>query len=323
MAMQIRSASSHNPMLLVSNHEVTRIAKTAGYISWHPSGRLLAYSANKLSLFFHTQGGETRDVFDENSNLGIYRVDSNLVVVPPAIALTNRNETWPNWSPDGKYLYYCSAPRMLEKYFKYVRYDLMRIPFDLSQNRWGEPEMVLSAQDTHLSIGQPRVSPDGKYLLFCMFGYSHFPIYQTNSDLYLMDLGTRNYRRLEINSDQADTWHCWSDNSRWIVFSSKRRNGLFTYPYFSHCDTNGHFSKPLLLPQKDPTFYDHSLNNFNVPELTLGPVTVTEAELARVINSPDQGIRPAVEAGNTPSDTHTSETQTLETLPYYQQAPPQ
>jgi hypothetical protein len=317
MALQIRSASSHNPMLLVKNHEVIRIAKTAGYLSWHPSGRLLAYSANKLSLFFHTAGSETRDVFDENSNLGVYRLDSNSVVVPPAIALTNRNETWPNWSPDGNYLYYCSGPRLTDKYYNKIRYDLMRISFDLERNRWGTPELMLSALDAQSSLGQPRVSPDGKYLLFCMFGYSHFPIYQTNSDLCLMDIATRQYRRLEINSDQADTWHCWSSNGRWIVFSSKRRNGLFTYPYFSYFDRSGRFAKPLLLPQKSPAFYDTCLNNFNVPELTRGPVTVSEKNLARAINAPDKVLRPATEPGSTSSETHTSETQTLETLPYY------
>ena len=109
--------SPGNPMLLVISNQVARVDKTLGYLSWHPSGRLLAFSANKFSLFFHTRG-ETRDVFDARSNLGIYRVDSNCIVLPPAISLPDRNETWPCWSPDGKYLYYCSAPLMSIEHFR-------------------------------------------------------------------------------------------------------------------------------------------------------------------------------------------------------------
>ena len=92
-----------------------------------------------------------------------------------------------------------------------------------------------------------------------------------------MDLATRRLRRLEINSDQADTWHSWSSNSRWVVFSSKRIDGLLARPHFSYVDEHGEFHKPFVLPQEDPAFYGFCLNTFNVPELMQGPVTVNEA----------------------------------------------
>lgn len=62
-ALHIRGQPGTQPMLLVRSNTVTRVNQTAGYLAWHPDGELLAFSANKLSLFYHTQG-ETRDVFD-------------------------------------------------------------------------------------------------------------------------------------------------------------------------------------------------------------------------------------------------------------------
>ncbi|MBI5387195.1 MAG: PD40 domain-containing protein [Verrucomicrobia bacterium] len=284
-ALNIRTTAKTHPMLLVRSNQVTRVDRTMGYLSWHPSGRLLAFSANKFSLFFHTVG-ETRDVFDATSNLGLYRVDSNTFDFPPAIALTNRNETWPSWSPDGRHLYYCSAPPAPVERFRQIRYDLMRVSYDPDRDQWGEPELLVAAQQTGLSAAEPRVSPDGRLVLFCLSRYGHFPPYQPSTDLYLLDLQTRRPRRLEINSDQTDSWHCWSSNGRWVVFSSKRLDGLFARPFFSYVDEHGVFHKPFLLPQADPAFYDTYLKNFNAPELVLEPVKVTQDQLTKPLVKP-------------------------------------
>lgn len=291
-ALHIRGQKGPQPMLLVRSNEVSRVDKTAGYLSWHPSGRLLAYSANQLSLFFHT-AGETRDVFDAESNLGIYWVESNLVETPPAVTLPDRLENWPSWSPDGRHLYFTSARKLRWERFRQIRYDLMRVSFDLDRNAWGEPETLVSGDEVGLSASQPRVSPDGRWLLFCLAKYGHFPIYQPGSDLYLMDLLTKKWRRLDINSDQADSWHCWASNGRWVVFSSKRVDGLLARPHFSYVDEAGRFHKPFILPQGDPTFYDSCLQTFNLPEFVLGPVRVGAAELARGVIRPRTSLTPA------------------------------
>ena len=294
MALHIRHKGAGNPLLLVQSNEVTRVNKTAGYLAWHPSGRLLTFSVNRFALLFHTTG-ETRDLFDGASDLGIYRVDSNVVVTPPAMARPDRAETWPSWSPDGRHLYFCSAPKLKLERFKQIRYDLMRVAYDIEQDRWGEPETVVSALDSGLSAAQPRVSPDGRWLLFCLSPYGNFPAYSPGSDLYLMDLSTRQMRRLEINSDQSDAWHGWSSNGRWIVFSSKRRDGVFTRPYFSHMDQEGRFSKPFVLPQRDPRFYDSFVKVYNIPEFIESPVTVTQAQLARGALRPKRVLDPLTE----------------------------
>jgi len=290
-AFNTRTDAGKNAMILVVSNQPARVDKTMGYLAWHPSGRLLAFSANKLSLLFHTRG-ETREVYDANSDLGIYRVDSNTCEFPPAISAPDRNETWPAWSPDGRHLYFSSAiPQPVEK-LRFLRYDLMRVSFDLQTGDWGRPEVMISAAETGLSICQPKISPNGRWLLVTVCKNGSFPIFKPDSDLYALDLATRKLHRLEINSDQADTWHSWSSNSRWVVFSSKRIDGLLARPHFSYVDEQGEFHKPFVLPQEDPAFYGFCLNTFNVPELMVGPVTVTKRDLARTVVEPRKILKP-------------------------------
>jgi len=81
-----------------------RIKKSLpAYTAWHPDGRVAAFSANYISQFFHAVG-ESRDVFDGESDLALYHVDSNTVTTTPNISQPDRLETFPTWSPDGRYL---------------------------------------------------------------------------------------------------------------------------------------------------------------------------------------------------------------------------
>ena len=107
--------------------------------------------------------------------MGIYILASETVVMPPKLALPDRFETWPTWSPDGKYLYFCSGPKLPVQQYQEIKYDLMRIAFDEASGAWGDVEEVLSSKTTGLSIAEPRISPDGNHLLFCMLPYSSFP----------------------------------------------------------------------------------------------------------------------------------------------------
>ena len=262
-----------------------RVTKSmAAYTAWHPNGRLAAFSANKFSQFFHAVG-VNRDVFDAESDLAIYHVDSNSVTTTPGISQPNRLETFPAWSPDGRFLYFCSASPLPRERFREVRYDLMRIHYNADSGVWGDVESVLLAEETGLSITEPKVSPDGCWLLFCMSDYGSFPAYQPSSDLYLMDLETKQYRRLEINSDRCESWHSWSSNSHWIAFASKRTDGLFARIYFSYIGEEGRAHKPLLLPQEDPTLYDRLIKTYNVPELSPSPAPVKEPDLIQAIRS--------------------------------------
>jgi hypothetical protein len=292
MTICLRSAIYGSSTLLALNGNVHKIGTKWGYTAWHPSGRLAVYSINKVRQFFHAGGMEVRDVVDLDSALLCYHLDSEKVVCPEELADKNRLETYPAWSPDGRTLYFCSAPILWkdretvppENYDK-VKYDLRRITYDIETDQWGKAETVLSADETGRSILLPRISPDGRFLLFCMCRYGCFPIYQPSSDLYLMDLDTGDYRKLDVNSVYSESWHSWSGNSRWIAFSSKRQGGVLTRTYLSYVDRAGRVHKPFVLPQKDPEYYGSLVETFSVPELIEDSVKVSKSLLARIARS--------------------------------------
>lgn len=272
------------PTVLVSSNRISRIDTKMGYLSWHPNGKLLVFSANSISQFFHLAGPDTREVYDPHSDLQVFHVEQRKVEKPPAIDAPDRNENWPYWAPDGRHLYYCSAPVLGLRDVPNLRYDLIRVSYDPDKNQWGEPETLISGAERRMSFHQPRPSPDGRYLALTVSACGSFPLFRSDSDLYLFRLDTRELERLPINSKRAETWPCWSSNGRWLVFGSRGLDGVFARLLISHVDSAARFSKPLLLPQEDPAYYDTCLDNFNVPELARGPVLVSEEQLARVVN---------------------------------------
>lgn len=306
MLLHMRPAQKHQiPAMILVQEGRARMVDTRGageppaaYISWHPGGRLLAFSRNRLVQMFHTAGDETREVVDLNSDLGLYDVASGKVYTVPQISRPDRLETFPDWSPDGRYLYFCSAPTWSDKPnavldYNKVRYDLARISYDADANRWGEVATLVSAERFGRSVSLPKVSPDGRFVLFCGHDYGSFPIYQPSSDLYLLDLaqlgsksgsGAATPRRLEeINSARSDSYHSWSSNGRWVLFSSKRGDGVFARLYLSYVEPNGRFHKPFILPQEDPRFYERCLMTFNRAELVREPVGAAVEELVRAM----------------------------------------
>ncbi|MBN1515605.1 PD40 domain-containing protein [Candidatus Sumerlaeota bacterium] len=292
MALQARSSTYGTPMLLVENNQVEPIStKTeltsgkTGFSAWHPNGKLLAITDNKFQMLIHTKVQEVRDVFDLACDLDLYRLDTREVIRENKISKIDRMETFPEWSRDGRYLYFCSAPQLPKERYREVRCDLMRIRYDAESGEWGELETVLSAKAVDGSINQPRFSPDDRFLLFNVSPYSDFPIHQAQCDLYLMDMESGEHRKLSISSKRPDTWHSWSSNGRWIAFNSKRLDGRFSRPFFSYVDANGVAHKPFLLPQQNPAYYDSLAWAYNIPELIKAPIPVTGSQLSEAIIS--------------------------------------
>ncbi len=309
MVIGVRSFEFGNAAIFVDDGQVKKVDTKFGYTAWHPSGRLAVYSINQIHEFTHSTRADTRDVVDMDAALAYYLVAAENVKNVPRAAGTKRLETYPTWSPDGLYLYYCSAPILWndnntippDRYSE-VKYDLMRTRYDVATDVWGEPEMVLSASETGMSILLPRISPDGRYLLFCMCSYGSFAAFSPTSDLYMMDLATGEYRILDINSPFSESWHSWSSNSRWIAFSSKRQASPFTKCYISFVDETGKAHKAFLLPRSDPEFDDSFLRAVSVPELITGPVPVSAEDLTRAVRS-DKAITVDAVTGATSKST--------------------
>ena len=307
MVLQIRHPQRGPSMIVAADGKLRKVdlrterfPRTPSFTSWHPNGNIIAFSQNRFTQYFHTGGrDEPRDVVDMASDLGIYRLNDASLVYSPKISRPDRLETYPEWSNDGKHLYFCSAqvpwettPDIVEKAYEHwpkIKYDLMRVEFAADTCSFGQVETLLSSEETSKSMTQPRVSPDGRWLIFVMHNYGTWPVFQDSADLWMLDLQVRKARRMsEINTDRTESWHGWSSNGRWIVFSSKRDTGTLSRPYFSYIDADGKASKPMLLPQEDPTFYNRFYNNFNLPELSAYPAPVGQHELAQLVNRPDR-----------------------------------
>ena len=299
MAIGIRSSLYGSPELLVDEGQVHRIGTKFGYSTWHPSGRMVTFSVNKVRQIFHSSANEIRDVLDLDSFMACYQLNKKTIETTSSLSDKKHMETYPTWSPDGKYLYFSNAPLTRDdpqarlQAYDQIQYDLVRISYDLDSDTWGEIETVLSAGATGKSILLPRISPDGRWLLVSMCDYGCFPVYRAESDLYIIDLtaplvdGQRSARRLDINSEASESWHSFSSNGRWIVFSSKRLSHIFTRTFIAYMDAQGKIHKPFVLPQKVPDRYDSCLWTFSVPELITEPVRISPRALAKAIQSND------------------------------------
>ena len=264
------------------NTKTDKTISAGVYPAWHPNGRYIAFSVNSIVQMFHSVPERKIDVIDTLSDVVLFDTETNKVSTCGALSSKENFETFPSWSPDGKYLYYCSAKVIpLEKYNQ-IRYNLLRIGFDPDSRQFGSVDTVVSASVKGLSVSFPRVSPDGKFVLFCMSSYGNFSIWHPESDLYLKNLQSGEISKPDINSSQAESYHSWSSNGRWIVFSSRRLDGLFTRPFFAYFDSSGKAHKPFILPQKNPSFYKTYLKSYNVPELVTSRVKLNPRILARL-----------------------------------------
>jgi hypothetical protein len=266
----------------------------SSYASWHPNGNLVALAMDgKVSVFPFVAGRGAEEVLeytDLDGDLGVYDIRDNTVSTTAAISRKDRMETQPAWSPDGKFLYFVSSPLVPKEEFRKVQYDLQRIGYDADRNTWGEAETLVSAKETGLGCTFPAASPDGRFLLFSMTDRGSFSIIRQSTDLYLMDLEKKSYRKLEINSDRSDSYHAWSSNSKWIVFSSKRNEGIFGKLFFSYIDSNGIAHKPIVLPQQDPRFYEKFTKSFQRAEFTTERFRVSPAEINEIIGDTDRVV---------------------------------
>lgn len=270
------------------------------YPAWHPWLPLIVYSTNKTMQTFHITNPDKIEVFDTESDLIAYDVERNEVT--NIEKETTEFEVFPTWAPDGKALYYCSAhfefkdtvsPGVeLIQRFKEVKYNIYRKRFDLETKTFGPRELVFRADTLDMSTTLPRVSPDGRYLMFTMGKYGVFHIWHKDADLYMLDLTNGKVRCMdEINSPDVESYHSWSSNGRWVVFSSRRDDGNFTRPFIAHIDKNGHGGKPFELPCADPDYHRQFMKSYNIPELMKGAVKITPQSFADALKKDGEQVK--------------------------------
>ena len=241
------------------------------YPFWHPSGDFIAYSTNETHQNFHQLRDLRVEVYDLKSDIIIYKPSTHEILLDSLLADPNVMENFPAFSPDGKWLYYTAAQRIdtVWKNYPEVKYNICRVRFDANTEQLGDSiETVVDARSIGKSANMPRISFDGRFLLYTLSDYGCFPIWHPEADLWMMDLETgESYPLDEANSSDSESFHNWSLNSRWIVFTSRRDDSLYTNLYLAHVDEKGRVSKAFCLPQKNPKeYYAETIYSFNTPD---------------------------------------------------------
>jgi len=331
--MQFHARQSHGGTLIAYDGKLTKVNMkndsilSAGvYPAWHPWLNLIVYSTDRTHQSFHTTDPNKIEVFDTESDIIAYDVEraevTNVENDP------NEMEVFPAWTPDGRTLYYCSAHFELSdsaanrstevvNRSQELKYKLYRKSFNPDTWEFGPSELVFDPSSEGSAV-LPRISPDGRFLVFTMASYGYFHIWHHDADLWMMDLQEQRAGSMEqdeeqgtgskeqentpaadisltptpspltpANSPDTESYHAWSSNSRWLVFSSRRDDGVFTRPFFAHIDEDGNVGKPFELPAADPDYHRQFMRCYNIPEFMRGPVTIAPQTFADVFKESD------------------------------------
>ena len=261
------------------------------YPAWHPTKPFIAFSTDNTHQWFHTSDLNKVEVFDDASDLVLYDVEKDQVTT--ICADTTRLEVFPTWTPDGKYLYYCSTNRWVPDStnhgdyrldYKTLRYNLYRRSFDETTLRFGEEELVYRADSLGRSVSLPRISPDGRFVTFAEGDYGYFNIWHREADIRILNIKTgEEVPAEEMNSrSDAESYPSFSSNGRWVMCASRRDDGNYSRVYIAYFDgKKAH--KAFLLPQRDPQHNLWRLLSYNRPEFMNGPVDISMEEFVRVI----------------------------------------
>ncbi|MDQ1297105.1 MAG: hypothetical protein QG611_1084, partial [Bacteroidota bacterium] len=229
--------------------------------------------SNNIRQSFHSSPEENIEVTDLSSSLVLYDTEKNTLSPLHDTDTVRFMDTFPEWSPNGTFLYFCRALQYRDgDDFRGIKYNLMRKPFAEGSETFGDAEMIFNAEAINKSVSFPRVSPDGKYLVFTLHDFGNFSIWHKEADLYLLDLLNNKSVKMSINSNETESYHSWSSNSKWLVFSSKRGDGLTARPYFAYIGSPDQVGKPFVLPQKDPGLYGRLILTYNKPEFVTGKI---------------------------------------------------
>lgn len=287
-SMMFHARGANGGTILYHNGKLTKIdfrsigpKKNTTYPAWHPAGRFIAFSSNTTHQLFFAEGRQPIEVFDSASDLVLYDIQTGEALTDARFQTKEALESFPAWSPDGHYLYFVSAEDVgLDVKFRpTARYHLLRVPFDTRTRTFGEKtDTLYNAYTRGGSVSYPRISPDGRYLLYTLSDYGTFPIWHDEADLKMMDLQTMVDVDISVwNADEsADSYHSWSSNGRWVMYGTRRLDGRYTRLYMAYLSKDGSPGKAFLLPQEDPRHNVWRLKSYNVPEFIDGKVALPE-----------------------------------------------
>lgn len=274
------------------NTKTSETLGSAGYAHWHPSGDYIGYSSNLVRQSFHMRPDKLIEVYDLDSDCQVYDIRNNTLISAESIKKKDVWETYPSFSADGKTLYFCAAtPKTIATEYEQIRYNICSVDFDPATGTIGSQiDTVINAEAMGKSATFARASYDGRFLVYNLADYGNFPLYHREADLWIMDLATGETRPMsKANSNDSESYHGWSTNSRWMMFSSRRDDGLHTRVYFTHVNEEGQEGKAFMLPQKHPLhYYSNLYRSYNIPEFVTGPVDLNGIMAEKLVNSKEK-----------------------------------
>ncbi len=291
----------HNGKAKKVNMKTDSTISAGVYPSFNPKYDVVAYSVNHTGQIFHTKNSNKIEVQDTLSDIVLYNPVKETVM--HVANDPNALEVFPTWSPDGKTLYYCVAdvrcddpikPRtqQLVEGYRDIKYDVVRRSWNPETGMFGKADTVFKASALGKSATFPRVSPNGKYLLFALGEYGCFHIWHKDADLYVQNLETGEYWPLEkANSNYAESYHSWSSNGKWILFASRRKDGNYSRLYIAKMNEDGTSEKAFVLPQERAEYYDYMDRSYNVPEFMTEPVAISPQEFVETIKGESVNVK--------------------------------
>ena len=228
-----------------------------------PDGRYAVSTVKDLSIFMAKPDLAFSQLFFPFLGiLGVYdRQTKEFFALPgaddPAYVQSNAA-----WSPDGRWIVFArsravevkgarGSGRVLlegaegEEFLKQTRdyrYDLYRLPFN--GGKGGKAEPLRGASVNGRSNFFPKYSPDGRWIVFCQA--ANYMLLQPDSELFIIPAEGGPARRLGCNLSRMNSWHSWSADSQWLVFSSKTHSD-YTQLYLTRISPTGEASPPVWL----------------------------------------------------------------------------
>lgn len=228
-----------------------------------PDGRFVISTVKDRAVFVATPEITFSQLFFPIKGiLAVYDREKKTFTALPGADDPEYVQSNPTWSPDGKYVVFARArayesealakastvllsekdvPEFIEKKQPF-KYDLYRVPFN--DGRGGKPEPIEGASGNGKSNYFAKFSPDGKWIVFCKA--ENYMLLMPDSELYIIPAEGGEARRLRANTRLMNSWHSFSSNGRWLVFSSKA-NTPYTQLFLTHIDAEGNSTPPVVL----------------------------------------------------------------------------
>ena len=228
-----------------------------------PDGRYVISTVKDRAVFVATPEIEFSQLFFPIKGiLAVYDREKRTFKPLPGANDPKYVQSNPTWSPDGKYVVFArthvygrdvvanatsvllsekDVPEFIENKEPF-KFNLYRVPFN--DGKGGTAEPIEGASHNGKSNYFAKFSPDGKWIVFCKA--ENYMLLMPDSELYIIPAEGGEARRLRANTRLMNSWHSFSSNGRWLVFSSKA-NTPYTQLFLTHIDEEGNSTPPVVL----------------------------------------------------------------------------